>query len=70
VSAAWKLRDILLGPEDDPTPAVYTALRDALVCRWLGRGLPSVPGVDAGRLTDAMVHVEPRVLPASEPLSA
>ena len=71
IAAAWKLKDILLGGEDEPDVlSVYGDLRTAIVSRWLARDLPEVQGVAGERLTDAMVHIEPRVRKSPETLSA
>jgi HD-like signal output (HDOD) protein len=72
LASAWTLGDILIAAEaEQGALEVYTGLRDALVCRWLDRRLPDVPGVEPDRLAEALVHVPPRVRPVpKEPSEA
>jgi HD-like signal output (HDOD) protein len=61
VSASWNLADVLLGERAMGMQAEYAGLRDALICRWLGRPLPTLLDVDADRLEQVMVQINPRV---------
>jgi HD-like signal output (HDOD) protein len=63
VASAWKLSEVLVGEEDaDSVRDEYDGLRQALVCRWLGRPLPTLARVDDQDLEATLAHVEPRVL--------
>lgn len=62
LGVAWKLEEVLSGGADE-TDLVdeYAGLRRALIWRWIGRPLPSLPGVDDGRLADVLWQIPPRV---------
>jgi HD-like signal output (HDOD) protein len=63
IASAWELTELLTGGDDAATVAAeYASFRYAVICRWLGRSLPPLPGVDANRLGLALAHVPARVV--------
>jgi hypothetical protein len=68
VAAAWELTELLTGGEG--VAAEYAGFRHAVICRWLGQPLPSLPGIDPARLEEAMSPIAPRVKPAPAALTA
>jgi HD-like signal output (HDOD) protein len=62
VAAAWELTELLTGGDDAAgVAAEYAGFRYALICRWLGRPLPPLPGIPAARLEQALANVDARV---------
>lgn len=67
LARAWKLPDLLLCREEDEAARhEYTAIRDALICRWLGRPLPPLPDVPVEIVTELMENVLPRIAPGED----
>jgi HD-like signal output (HDOD) protein len=69
-ASAWKLSEMLVGEDTDNLREEYEGLRQALVCRWLGRPLPVLPGVDDRDLEETMLHIQERVLPSPDTATA
>ena len=66
LALGWALEEILLHQDGDPDGVDYTAVRRAVVCRWLRRPLPELDGVAPDVLERALANIGPRV-PEPEP---
>ena len=66
LALGWALEEILLREGGDPDHVDYTAVRRAVVCRWLRRPLPQLDGVAPDVLERALANIGPRV-PEQEP---
>jgi hypothetical protein len=66
LALGWALEEILLHQDGDPDGVDYTAVRRAVVCRWLRRPLPALDGVAPDVLERALANIGPRV-PEPEP---
>jgi hypothetical protein len=66
LALGWALEEILLPEEGDRDHVDYTAIRRAVVCRWLRRPLPQLDGVAPDVLERALATIGPRV-PEPEP---
>jgi HD-like signal output (HDOD) protein len=67
LAKTWRLPDLLLCREEDLSARnEYVALRDALVCRWLGRPLPPLPELAPELVNELMEDILPRVAPGGD----
>jgi hypothetical protein len=63
VATSWKLTQLLLPGGEDGDDTDYQALRDAVICRWLGNPLPQIAGVSPDLLEAVVSHVRLRAAP-------